>query len=149
LVRFAARLVGNVQDAEDVVQQSYLKAHRALVSGRFDRRSSVQTWLFRIVSNASIDLLRARTRRRTAHDIQPEPAWDGAASAEARVALRELDDWLTALPADQRAALILKSVEGLSAPEIATILRSSEGAVEQKLVRARATLRTKMRSEDD
>ena len=132
-----------------MVQQSYLKAHRSLMSERFDRRSSVYTWLYRIVVNTALDALRARNRRQTARDTSVEPAWDGVGSLEARLALRELDDWLATLPAQQRAALVLKSVEGLSSPEIASVLQCSEGAVEQKLVRARAALRRRTRSQDD
>jgi RNA polymerase sigma-70 factor (ECF subfamily) len=76
-----------------------------------------------------------------------ETAWDGTASAEARMALLELDDWLSELPAEQRLALILKSVEGLTSSEIAEVMNSSEGAVEQRLVRARAALRKRQRHE--
>jgi RNA polymerase sigma-70 factor (ECF subfamily) len=147
LVRLAARILGNLPDAEDVVQESYMRAHRALVEGRFDQRAKVSTWLYRIVSNAAIDALRGRGRRPLSSDTLPEGAWDGASSAEARLALTELDDWLSDLPAEQRTAIVLKSVEGLTTAEIAEILQCSEGAVEQKLVRARAALRK--RHDDD
>jgi RNA polymerase sigma-70 factor (ECF subfamily) len=63
------------------------------------------------------------------------------ASAEQKLALTELSDFMNELPADQRAALVLKAVEGLTSPEIAEVLQCSEGAVEQRLVRARAALR--------
>ncbi len=141
LVRLAARLMGNLEDGEDVVQEAYMKAHRALLDGGFDGRSKVETWLYRIVTNTAIDALRSGVRRQKPTDVLPEPAWDGAAEAEARVALSELDDLLRCLPPEQRAAIVLKSVEGLSAAEIAVILRTTEGAVEQRLVRARATLK--------
>jgi RNA polymerase sigma-70 factor (ECF subfamily) len=141
LVRLAARITGSIEDGEDVVQEAYVKAHRALVDGRFDRRSRLDTWLYRIVANSAIDALRAGTRRPKSDDTIPEPAWDGAGAAEARVALAELDALLGGLPHDQRAAIVLKSVEGLSAAEIADVLHTTEGAVEQRLVRARATLR--------
>jgi RNA polymerase sigma-70 factor (ECF subfamily) len=144
LVRLGARIMGNRADAEDVVQEAYVKAYRALTSGAFDRRSSASTWLYRIVVNGAIDAKRSRTRRReTSDDVQVEPGWDGAAFAEARVALTELDEWLAALPAEQRAALVLQSMEGLNNSEIAQVLGVSEGAVEQRLVRARAALRSR------
>lgn len=133
--------MGNLEDGEDVVQEAYLKAHRAIVDGRFDGRSKVDTWLYRIVTNTAIDALRSGVRRQRPTDAVPEIAWDGAAAAEARIALKELDVLLAGLPPDQRAALVLKSVEGLSAAEIAEITGSSEGAVEQHLVRARAALK--------
>lgn len=72
-----------------------------------------------------------------------DPGWDGVASAEAKLALSELSEWLGELPREQQAALVLKSVEGFSSAEAAEILECSEGAVEQRLVRARATLREK------
>jgi RNA polymerase sigma-70 factor (ECF subfamily) len=144
LVRLAARLMGNVSDAEDVVQEAYLKAYRALTASEFDARSSVTTWLYSIVTRSAIDALRSNKRRkRTASEALPEPAFDGLGQAEARLAVAELGTLLEGLPADQRAALVLKSVEGLSTPEIARILECSEGAVEQRLVRARAALRAR------
>jgi len=135
--------MGNQADAEDVVQEAYVKAYRALTAGEFDRRSSTNTWLYRIVVNGAIDAKRSRKRRAEASDEQVDPGWDGSARAEARLALSELDDWLQALPSDQRAALILQSMEGLNNTEIAQVMGVSEGAVEQRLVRARATLRQK------
>lgn len=141
LVRLAARITGNVAEAEDVVQEAYVKAYRALVEGRFDRRSRVETWLYRIVTNGAIDALRAGGRRPMSDEAVIEPAWDGVGAAEARVALAELDSLLRGLPHDQRAAVVLKSVEGLSSAEIAEITGTTEGAVEQRLVRARATLK--------
>ncbi len=141
LVRLAARIMGNLADAEDVVQEAYLRAHRSLVAGQFDGRSRLRTWLRRIVANAAIDALRSRKRRPAPTDTTPEVAWDGAASAEARVALAELDDWLGALPPDQRVALTLSALEGLGNGEIAELMGCTEGAIEQRLVRARAALR--------
>lgn len=143
LVRLGARIMGNRADAEDVVQEAYVKAYRALVSGDFDRRASTATWLYRIVVNGAIDQKRTRSRRREATDELVDPGWDGAAFAEARLALSELDDWLALLPAEQRAVLVLQSMEGLNNAEIAKVMGVSEGAVEQRLVRARATLRQK------
>ena len=143
LVRLGARIMGNQADAEDVVQEAYVKAYRALTAGEFDRRSSTNTWLYRIVVNGAIDAKRSRKRRGEASDEQVEAGWDGAALAEARVALSELDQWLEALPPDQRATLVLQTMEGLNNTEIAQVMGVSEGAVEQRLVRARATLRQK------
>jgi RNA polymerase sigma-70 factor, ECF subfamily len=141
LVRLAARMLGSSADAEDVVQEAFVKAYRALSEDSFDFRSSVKTWLYRIVTHSAIDALRRRARQPVTSDSTPAGMADGLALAEARLALAELEDWLEALPPDQRAALVLKAVEGLTTPEIADILECSEGAVEQRLVRARATLR--------
>ena len=141
LVRLGTRIMGNQADAEDVVQEAYVKAYRALTGGEFERRSSTSTWLYRIVVNGAIDAKRSRTRRAESSDEQVDPGWDGAAFAEARLGLAELDEWLAALPTDQRAALVLQAMEGLNNTEIAQVMGVSEGAVEQRLVRARATLR--------
>lgn len=140
LVRLAARMLGNVVDAEDVVQEAYVKAYRSLMTGEFDGRANVSTWLYRIVTNQAIDAMRSRARRPKPTDTADESTSD-LASAEEKLALTELSDWMEDLPADQRAALVLKAVEGLTSPEIAEILQCSEGAVEQRLVRARAALR--------
>jgi RNA polymerase sigma-70 factor, ECF subfamily len=139
LVRLAARMLGNVADAEDVVQEAYVKAYTALVDGRFDGRSRVETWLYRIVVNGTLDAKRKRERTATREFL--DAGWDGAASAEAVVALRELAGWLDLLPDEQQTVLVLKAVEGMSSAEIAIVLDISEGAVEQRLVRARTTLR--------
>src|ERR1700730_2954164 len=60
--RLALRMTGNEQDAEDVVQESFLRAYRQL--GRFESRANFGTWLYRIVANCSVDLMRARQARR-------------------------------------------------------------------------------------
>ena len=140
LIRLGARMLGSVADAEDVVQEAYVKAYRALTTGEFDGRANVATWLYRIVTNQAIDAMRSRVRRPKPTDTADESISD-LASAEQKLALTELEDWLAELPADQRAALVLKAVEGMTSPEIAEIMQCSEGAVEQRLVRARAALR--------
>jgi RNA polymerase sigma-70 factor, ECF subfamily len=140
LVRLGARMLGNLVDAEDVVQEAYVKAYRALMSDEFDGRANVSTWLYRIVTNQAIDAMRSRARRPKPTDTADESVSD-LASAEQTLALTELSDWMSELPPDQSAALVLKAVEGMTSPEIAEILQCSEGAVEQRLVRARAALR--------
>jgi RNA polymerase sigma-70 factor (ECF subfamily) len=149
LYRLAARLMGNTADAEDAVQDAYLRAFTALRAGRFDGRAELRTWLYRIVTNACLDGLRRRRSRPVPAGDWPEGSFDGRVTAEARLALRELDRWLGHLPPEQRATLVLRFVEGLSSAEVATIMDCSEGAVEQRLVRARASLRQKSRGDDD
>jgi RNA polymerase sigma-70 factor, ECF subfamily len=141
LVRLGARMLGNVADAEDVVQEAYVKAYRSLLDGQFDRRAKVETWLYRIVVNTAIDARRKRARHEPAVEGVEETLTGDEAPIEARLALAEIADWLGELPPDQQAALVLKAVEGRESAEIAEILGCSEGAVEQRLVRARAALR--------
>src|SRR5436190_3237809 len=73
--RLAYRMTGNQQDAEDVVQESFLRAYRQL--GRFEARANFGTWLYRIVANCSVDLMRARQAR---HDIARGESLDESAS---------------------------------------------------------------------
>ncbi|MEM1033885.1 MAG: sigma-70 family RNA polymerase sigma factor [Myxococcota bacterium] len=141
LHRLATRLVGNPAEAEDVLQEAYVKAFRALTADRFAGDAALSTWLYRIVTNAALDHLRRRRPQEKGAAEPPEPGFDGTISAEARLALRELDLWLKDLTPDQRAVVILKAVEGMTTPEVAEVLDCSEGAVEQRLVRARAALR--------
>ena len=147
LYRLAARITGDPGEAEDALQDAFLRAFDALADGRFDQRSGIETWLYRIVANAALDSLRARRRRRARVDLDPEgsseggPVDDGDRLA-ARAALRELDAWMEELPADQRTAIVLEGDRRtVSSNEVAQIMKCSVGAVEQRLVRARATLR--------
>ncbi|MGB0678265.1 MAG: RNA polymerase sigma factor [Polyangiales bacterium] len=135
--------MGSVSEGEDVVQESCLKAYRALVAGEFAGRARLETWLHRIVVRIAYDALRQRKRRPQlpGDAALPVGQWDGGAAAHARLALQELDALLAVLPAEQRIALVLKQVEGFSAKEIAVLTASTEGAVEQRSVRARAALR--------
>lgn len=139
MYRLAARLLGNLAEAEDALQEAFVDAYRALRERRYDGRSKVETWLYRIVTNACLDAL--RRRRESPGESSREPRFDGLVTAEARVALGELEALLAGLPPQERAALVLVAVEGLSAKEAARALDCSEGAVEQRLVRARAALR--------
>jgi RNA polymerase sigma-70 factor, ECF subfamily len=142
-------MLANVTDAEDLVQEAFLKAHRALSDGEFDGRASVETWLFRIVANLAVDQLRSRKRRGPVVEPSDEMLTDDGNAPEVRLALRELDQWLAELAPEQRAAIVLSAMEGLSNLEIAGIMNCSEGSVEQRLVRARAALRQKRNLEHE
>ncbi|MFK7987711.1 MAG: RNA polymerase sigma factor [Sandaracinaceae bacterium] len=134
----AWRLVGE-HEADDVVQESLTKAYVALSEGRFASRGhGLGPWLKRIVARTAHDALRARTRRR-GREVRMTRSTEETAST--RLALRDLARSLAALPPSQSTALVLKELEGLSTAEIAAAMGCSVGAVEQRLVRARATLR--------
>ena len=147
LVRVAARVIGDLAEAEDVVQESYINAYQALSQGQFDARAQLLTWLRRIVTNRAIDAIRSRRRRPSLDDSKIEAGGEGAVYAESRMALIEMQDWMNALVPEQRAALVLSVLEGLSNAEIAQIMDSSEGAVEQRLVRARVALRQRIQKD--
>jgi RNA polymerase sigma-70 factor, ECF subfamily len=141
------RMLGSPHDAEDVVQETLLRAWRNL--GRFDRHASVYTWLYRIATNACLDELRRRPRRPDAVQPFPDSAVEQASAPvfepAARYALREgmelaLMQAIQRLPGRQRAVLILRDVLGWTAPEVAALLETTTAAVNSALQRARATV---------
>ncbi len=142
MLRLAARITGNRAEGEDVLQDAYVKAYRAILGGGFDGRSKVETWLYRIVANAALDYVRSRRAQRLTC-AEPAVIVQDLPRAESALALMELGDWLSVLPAEQRTVLVLKAVEGRTSAEIAELLGCSEGAVEQRLFRARSALRAK------
>ena len=148
--RLAFRMTGNQQDAEDVVQESFLRAYRQL--GRFESRANFGTWLYRIVANCSVDLMRSKQAR---HDqvrgdsLDQEgavelPAVDApgpermAQSAEidrrVQAALQELSPL-------ERAAFTLRHYEGRSIEEISTTLGLGISAAKHSVFRAVKKLR--------
>lgn len=116
--------LGNVSDAEDAVQETFIKVHRAASS--YNGEAAFTTWLYRILINTCYDLLRKRNRR-----IRESPIDDLADSRAAhavddvkRIALRRL---LNELPEQRRMVFALFEIEGLSHAEIAGILDITEG----------------------
>lgn len=159
------RMLGSVFDAEDAVQETMVRAWQA--RDRFEGRSSVRTWLYRIATNVCLDARASHARR--ARPFEEGPAGTTASALEARprthwlepipdahaipsdaspfeqAALRQsirlaFVAALQHLPARQRAALLLTEVLGLSAAEAAGCLDTSVAAVNSALQRARATL---------
>lgn len=147
----AYRLTGSVEDAEDVVQNTFLKAHRQL--DRFEARADVKTWLHRITVNASIDLIRSRRHREVGHDpADLEAGSDRAASHDREpgperlvmsAEIRErLQEGLTLLTASERAAFTLRHVEGLSIREVATAMGLKTEAAKNSIFRAVRKMRS-------
>lgn len=161
---FSYRMLGSFQDAEDVLQDSQLKAWRRLET--YDRRASFRTWMYKIVSNTTLDALRSRRRRILPQNLGPprdpvqglgeqrqdlpwlEP-YPGTlldeTDPEAALELRESVTFafvrmLQLLPPRQRAVLILRDVLDWSAAEVAAMLGISIPAVNSALQRARATV---------
>ena len=162
------RILGSVQDAEDLLQETLLAAWRGLE--RFDGRASMRSWLYRIATNRCLNALRDRGRRprevpAMAEPPEPtrrsEPLWlepypdalldrvaDTSPGPEARYEFREAVGlaFVTALqrlPPQQRVVLVLRDVLGFRTAEVADMLETSEAAVKGALQRARASLETR------
>jgi len=140
LVRRARRLVGP-NDADDVVQETLTRVYVALREGRYRPQGKLSGWAARIATRVALDVLRTRDRRRAREravgsDPRTAPAAGGLTVDQVRRALETL-------PPKQRVALILKEIEGMTTREIAEAMDCSPGAVEQRLLRARRTLRAR------
>jgi len=168
------RMLGSFDESEDLVQETFLRAWRKRANFRPDGRSSLRAWLYRIATNACLDLLRKRPRRVVPPQLAPagDPAsppeppadlpWlqpyptrllESMAPAEDEpgpvVVARETIElaFLAAiqhLPPRQRAVLILRDVPGWSAKETASLLEASVVSVNSALQRARGTLRRRL-----
>ncbi|HTE61479.1 MAG TPA: RNA polymerase subunit sigma-70, partial [Solirubrobacteraceae bacterium] len=162
------RMLGSVHDAEDALQDAFLRAWRALA--RFEGRSSLRAWLYRIATNTCLDVVARRPKRVLPLDYGPagdphdgpgeplvESVWvepypdervslaDGFAAPDARYEQRESVELafiaaLQHLPARQRAVLILREVLGFSAREVAETLDTTTASVNSALQRARKTV---------
>jgi RNA polymerase sigma-70 factor (ECF subfamily) len=142
--RVAFRLTGNEQDAEDVVQETFLRAGSQL--GRFEHRSAVSTWLYRIAVNCAVDLLRRRPNA-ASNDIEgaseslttTEPGPERSTfGAEIQLRMAAALALLTPL---ERAAFTLRHVEGCSIAEIGSVLHLRNGAARHSVFRAVAKMR--------
>jgi RNA polymerase sigma-70 factor (TIGR02960 family) len=163
------RILGSMQDAEDVLQETLLAAWRGLE--HFEERASLRAWLYRIATNRCLNALRDAGRRPPRLDIpfdppEPtrvaEPSWlepypdvlldgviDASPGPDARYETRETVELafiaaLQHLPPRQRAALVLRDVLGFHAAEVANMLDSSVDSVKAALQRARATLEQRL-----
>ncbi len=146
--RVAYRMTGNEHDAEDVVQEAFLRAYRSL--GRFEERARFASWLHRIAANCAYDVLRARARRddhveegRAADDerpsaldeaVSPEPApdrlvWSGEVRRKVSVAMARMS-------AVEKSAFTLRHFEGLSIEEIGRALDLDASATKHSIFRA-------------
>jgi RNA polymerase sigma-70 factor, ECF subfamily len=163
LLAHCYRMLGSAHDAEDIVQETYLRAWRGYAE--FENRSSVRTWLYRIATNACLTALAHGSRRMLpsglgapADDPRAEPvpapdvawlqaipdAWidDPATVVASRESLRlALVASLQHLPAQQRAVLLLREVLAFPAAEVATMLEISVAAVKSALQRARTRMK--------
>ena len=141
----ATRITGSACDGEDAVQLAFVKAWRTLPTFRADARFS--TWMYRIVTNESLTLL----RRRKPLDVLPEhddvraPDTQGPEAVVQHSALaRALEAALAALPPDLRVAWLLREAEQCSYEEVASIVGTTQSTVRGRIARARAALAKSM-----
>jgi RNA polymerase sigma-70 factor (ECF subfamily) len=146
----ALRICGDREDALDVSQESFLKAYHSLHSFRGDSKFSV--WLYRIVSNTCLDLLRERKRRAEVPLVReddegeadqaeiPDESLSPEKLYERRLTREALRRGLLSLPEDQRKILLLREIQGFSYEEIAQILSLESGTVKSRIFRARRKL---------
>lgn len=142
LTAFAARMLhGTGHDADDVVQDALIRAHRGLRAT--DRAMALRPWLYMIVRNRALDDLRAPRRSEPLEDdtvLVALPGADPAVHALARAELRELVDEIGRLPERQRLALVMRELDGRTHVETAAALSTTVPATKSLLVRARASL---------
>ncbi len=169
------RILGSVQDAEDMLQETLLAAWRGL--GQYEGRASLRTWLYRIATNRCLNALRASGRRPRTELAGPsfltaeptrrgEPLWlepypdvlldglpDRGPDPEARYEAKEaialaFVTTVQHLPPRQRAVLVLRDVLGFRSSEVSDMLGSSEASVNSALQRARATMASRLPGPD-
>ena len=144
------RLCGNPEDAKEAAQEAFLSAWQGLPNFRGD--ASFTTWLYRLASNACVDLLRREKRGRNAagpslddtlaNFVLPDPGPGPQEHAERRELRQAVEDGLAALSPEHREILILREIHQLSYDEISEVLELDEGTVKSRINRARKQLRT-------
>ncbi len=144
LRRFARGLAGSAVDADDLVQAA---CERALARRhQFQEGTRFDSWMFRIVQTIWIDQIRARDVRKEDGDIAEERLGsdEPVRRVEARLALAEVRRAVDRLPPDQRTALLLVTVDGLSYKEAAEVVRVPVGTIMSRLARARIALQAQL-----
>jgi RNA polymerase sigma-70 factor (ECF subfamily) len=152
IYRLALRMMGNEADAEDVLQETFLSAFKSI--DRFEGRSSLSTWLYRIASNAALMRLRRNEPEQVSVDepverddgeMMPRQFFDFCCLPEEDLlreeAREQMKQAIDDLPPTLRSVFVLRDIEGLSTAETAEALDLSESAVKSRLMRARLKLR--------
>jgi RNA polymerase sigma-70 factor, ECF subfamily len=148
--RLAFRITRNEEDAEDTVQETFLRAYRKLDS--FESRASFGTWLYRVTANSAIDILRRRNRLRDRNEPIPESDSDArlghAPTQEGGVLGRQVrervESALSGLSDLERTAFVLRHFEDMSLAEVSDSLDTSVSATKQALFRAVRKLRKRL-----
>ncbi len=142
LVAFAKRMLKDTgHDAEDVVQDAFIRAYRALRVT--DRPMALRPWLFMIVRNRALDELRSPQRAGAYDDalaLDAVPTSDAAHRAEQRDEMRQIVSEIARLPERQRMALVMRAFDGCSHAETARRLHTTVPATKSLIIRARSNL---------
>ena len=144
LYSVAYRMLGNPADAEDLLQEIFLAAHRKL--DQFRGESALGTWLYRLAVNLCLDYLRSRTGRsiQMTDSLDDESGLSDASSrglAERTVTKMDLERALSQLPMGCRTAFVLHDIEGLEHREVAEAMGIAEGTSKSQVHKARIRLR--------
>jgi RNA polymerase sigma-70 factor, ECF subfamily len=142
--RVALRMLGDESDAEDATQDAFVQAWRNL--GGFRADAAFSTWMYRIVTNRCLNMLRARRRTEPLPHDREAPASRPDRIAEGRWQVQDLALAIARLTPEQRAPLVLRELQGCTYEEIAETLELSISAVKSRLHRARLELLAAMRS---
>lgn len=146
LYRLAVQLLGDHDEAEDVVQEAFISAWRQLPG--FRGEAAFFSWMYRIVTNRCLNTTRSRRPTVPLEQLGQAPAWEkdspeqAAAGSDLRVALQQA---LAGLPAGLRVCWVLREVDGLSYPQIADVVGASPDTVRGRIYRARTRLAEVMR----
>ncbi|QXM05730.1 RNA polymerase sigma factor [Crassaminicella indica] len=148
----AYRMLGNIEDAKDATQDAFIKTYRSL--HKFKRESNFSTWLYRIVTNTCLDVLRKRKLQKTySYDCQIDTEDgdiirdlpDATNLPEDMVAKREcqrnIQNAINCLSEDHKTVIVLRDIKGFSYEQISKILDCSEGTVKSRISRARQSLK--------
>jgi RNA polymerase sigma-70 factor (ECF subfamily) len=155
IYRLSIKMVGNPQDAEDILQETFIKAYRHVKD--FDGRSSLSTWLYRVATNEALMFLRRKRPEQISIDepvetdegeVEPVQIVDWCCLPEQELlsseAREHLDRAIEELSLSLRVVFVLRDIQGLSTLETAEVLNLSETAVKTRLSRARLQLREEL-----
>jgi RNA polymerase sigma-70 factor (ECF subfamily) len=153
----ALRMIGNADDAADLAQEAFIRIYKA-ISG-FKEQSSFSTWVYRITTNVCLDEIRKRKNRKVISldeeihmddsEMKRQVASDAPRpdeTAEREELRRIVNDAINSLPDEQRTAITLRDLHGMSYEEIARILDCPDGTVKSRINRARQALKNLLSS---